>query len=97
MSPTAMPQHPSRTTLKLFGLGRDFVARSEARRLLQGLESFREIVVDFTGVKSIGQGFADEVFRVFPLHHPTIRMVPIHMVDDVKFFVDRAEHARQRQ
>lgn len=92
-----MPQHPSRTTLKLFGLGRDFVARSEARRLLQGLESFREIVVDFTGVKSIGQGFADEVFRVFPLHHPTIRMVPIHMVDDVRFFVDRAEHARQRQ
>ena len=87
----------TRTIVKLFGLGRDFVSRSEARRLLQGLESFREIFVDFTGVKSIGQGFADEVFRVFPLHHPTIRMVPVNMVDDVKFFVDRAEHALRRQ
>ena len=50
----------------------DYVSRSEARRLVANLEKFREIVLDFRGVKSIGQGFADEVFRVFARSHPNI-------------------------
>lgn len=53
-------------------LQRDFVSRSEARRLLANLEKFSEIVLDFRDVKSVGQGFADEVFRVFARRHPTI-------------------------
>jgi anti-sigma regulatory factor (Ser/Thr protein kinase) len=85
----------TRTVVKLFGLGRDFVSRSEARRLLQGLESFREVVVDFQGVAGIGQAFADEVFRVFALQHPGIRLVPVNMVPPVQFFVERAERARR--
>jgi hypothetical protein len=50
----------------------DYVSRSEARRLLANLEKFKEIVLDFRDVKSVGQGFADEVFRVFAQRHPTI-------------------------
>jgi hypothetical protein len=53
-------------------LQRDYVSRSEARRLLANLEKFREIVLDFRDVKSIGQGFADEVFRIFAGRHPAI-------------------------
>ena len=71
----------------------DYVSRSEARRLLHGLEKFKEIILDFSGVKSIGQGFADEVFRVFQNGHPDIvlkkinvspTLVPIinHVVDN---------------
>lgn len=52
----------------------EYVSRSEARRLLSGLEKFREVVLDFYLVKSIGQGFADEVFRVFPAQHPGLSM-----------------------
>ena len=85
----------TRTVVKLFGLGRDFVSRSEARRMLQGLESFREIVVDFQGLTGIGQAFADEVFRVFALQHPGIRLVPVNMIPPVQFFVERAERARR--
>ena len=33
----------------------------EARRLLANLDKFREVVLDFRAVRSIGQGFADEV------------------------------------
>lgn len=84
----------TRTVVKLFGIGRDFVSRSEARRLLHGLESFREIVVDFVSVPGIGQGFADEIFRVFANAHPTIRLVPVNMNEAVAFFVTRAERAR---
>lgn len=84
----------TRTVVKLFGIGRDFVSRSEARRLLHGLESFREIVIDFVSVPGIGQGFADEIFRVFANAHPTIRLVPVNMNEAVAFFVTRAERAR---
>jgi anti-sigma regulatory factor (Ser/Thr protein kinase) len=51
---------------------RDYVSRSEAKRLLARLDAFKEVVLDFTGVRSLGQGFADEVFRVFPASHPSI-------------------------
>lgn len=50
----------------------DYVSRSEARRLLANLEKFREIVLDFRDVRSVGQGFADEVFRVFASRNPGI-------------------------
>jgi DNA-binding MarR family transcriptional regulator len=52
----------------------DYVSRSEAKRLLANLDKFREIVLDFKGVRSIGQGFADEIFRVFLAQHPGIRI-----------------------
>jgi anti-sigma regulatory factor (Ser/Thr protein kinase) len=50
----------------------EYVSRSEARRLLARLEQFREVILDFAGVRSIGQGFADEIFRVFPAAHPEV-------------------------
>lgn len=62
----------TRVLVKL--LRREFVSRSEARRLLANLEKFSEVVLDFRGVRSIGQGFADEVFRVFAGRHPAVRI-----------------------
>lgn len=56
--------------VKLFH--KDYVSRSEARRLLAGLDRFSEVILDFKGVNSIGQGFADEIFRVFKMEHPEI-------------------------
>jgi len=53
----------------------DYVSRSEAKRLLANLDRFREVVLDFKDVRSIGQGFADEVFRVFLRSHPEIKIV----------------------
>jgi anti-sigma regulatory factor (Ser/Thr protein kinase) len=58
-----------KTRVRVELLASDFVSRSEARRLLRGLEKFQEVILDFKKVKSIGQAFADEVFRVFPAHH----------------------------
>jgi anti-sigma regulatory factor (Ser/Thr protein kinase) len=53
-------------------LQQDYVSRSEARRLLANLEKFSEIVLDFRDVQSVGQGFADAVFRVFARRYPAI-------------------------
>ena len=55
-------------------VGESVVSRSEAKKLLAGAEEFEEIVLDFLGTKRIGQGFADEVFRVFKNSHPQIKL-----------------------
>ncbi len=58
----------TRVLVKLFKDA--YLSRSEAKRLLAGLDKFREVVLDFRGVQSVGQGFADEIFRVFRNSHP---------------------------
>ena len=80
----------TKVTVKLFESGESYVSRSQAKRLLHSLEQFREIVLDFTGVESVGQAFADEVFRVFAADHPEIRIEPINMGENVEFMVRRA-------
>ncbi|MGK0180295.1 MAG: anti-sigma regulatory factor (Ser/Thr protein kinase), partial [Nitrospinales bacterium] len=42
-----------------------YVSRSQARRIVLGLEKFKHVVLDFKDISSVGQGFVDEVFRVF--------------------------------
>jgi hypothetical protein len=67
-----------------------FVSRSEARRLLDGLEDDFEIVeVDFAGVTDVGQGFIDELLRVWPTTHPGTTVIPINMNPAVEFMVRR--------
>jgi anti-sigma regulatory factor (Ser/Thr protein kinase) len=80
----------TRTVIALFAIGVRFVSRSEAKRLLHGLERFREVVLDFRGVEGVGQGFADEVFRVWARAHPETTLVPANMNEAVAFLVGRA-------
>lgn len=75
--------------VKLYTLGTVHVSRSQARRVLSGLEAFKSIVLDFAGVPTIGQAFADEIFRVFHRKHPGIRITPMHMNEMVRFWVER--------
>jgi hypothetical protein len=79
--------------VKLFEHGTNLVSRSEAKRVARGLERFEEVVVDFTGVDGIGQGFADELFRVWQESHPGTQLVPVHMNRAITFFVDRARRS----
>jgi anti-sigma regulatory factor (Ser/Thr protein kinase) len=64
-----------RTKILVRLLRADYVSRSEARRLTENLQKFQEVELDFSGVSSIGQGFADEVFRVFAHRHPATSLV----------------------
>lgn len=79
----------TRPVVKLFGLGMTFVSRSEARRLLDGLDEFTEVEVDFNGVTDVGQGFVDELLRVWPSSHPGKRVIPVNMSEAVEFMVRR--------
>jgi anti-sigma regulatory factor (Ser/Thr protein kinase) len=80
----------TRTVVKLFAYGVRFVSRSEAKRLLEGLDRFRHVVLDFTGVESVGQGFVDEVFRVWAQSHPAVELTSEKMSPPVAFMVGRA-------
>ena len=57
--------------VKLMRYGDDnLVSRSQAKRLLARCDRLKVVVLDFSGVASVGQAFADEVFRVFGIRHP---------------------------
>ena len=76
--------------VKLYTHGTIHVSRSQARRLLTNLEKFKVIVLDFDKVPNVGQAFSDEVFRVFLLKYPHIKIEPINMNKTVEFMVQRA-------
>ncbi|WP_460784923.1 STAS-like domain-containing protein [Microbacterium tumbae] len=67
----------SRPTVKLSGTGLSFASRSEGRRVMADMTGFDDIDIDFAGVDDVGQGFVDEVLRVWPAQHPGIRVHPI--------------------
>lgn len=78
--------------VKLMRYGDDnLVSRSQAKRLLGRFDRFKVVVLDFSSVASIGQAFADEVFRVFKGKHPEVELVPIHASSEVRRMISRAE------
>lgn len=79
----------TRPAVKLLEYGTEFISRSEAKRLAQRLEEFQEVELDFEGVGFVGQGFVDEMFRVWARDHPDTRLIPINMNDEVAFMVRR--------
>lgn len=75
--------------IKLYMSGTVHISRSQARRVLSGLEKFKTVILDFDRVPIVGQAFADEVFRVFKSKHPKITIVSINMNDTVEFMIRR--------
>lgn len=69
--------------------GESYISRSQAKRILFGLEKFRHIILDFDKVSTVGQGFVDEVFRVFQNAHPDIRIEPVRANENVEFMIQR--------
>lgn len=76
--------------VKLFKLDSGLVSRSQARRVLAGLERFRRITLDFGKVQMVGQGFVDEVFRVWQSHHPDTTIEIVGADENARFMIDRA-------
>jgi anti-sigma regulatory factor (Ser/Thr protein kinase) len=83
----------TRTTIRLAGFGTALVSRSEAKRLVSRLAEFTHVTLDFEGVDVVGQGFCDEIFRVFAAAHPEVMLEPVGMSDAVAFMVARARAA----
>jgi anti-sigma regulatory factor (Ser/Thr protein kinase) len=71
--------------MKLAQIGDEqLVSRSQAKRLIARFDKFKTVVLDFTGIESIGQAFADELFRVYAGAHPQVELLPMQMTDQVE-------------
>ncbi len=78
--------------VKLAQYGNDkLISRSQAKRLLARMELFKTVIFDFAGVDTIGQAFADEIFRVFANQHPEIDLLTIKANSEVKRMIERAK------
>lgn len=69
--------------------GEKYISRSQAKRLLFGLDKFKKIVLDFQEVPTVGQAFVDEVFRVFKNSHPEIEIEYVNTNPNVEFMIQR--------
>lgn len=80
----------TKVVIKLYRDGSEYISRSQARRILSGLDKFETIILDFKDIETVGQGFADEVFRVWKPRYPEINIVHRNANENVQFMIDRA-------
>ncbi|KKS39672.1 hypothetical protein A3H03_02955 [Candidatus Kuenenbacteria bacterium RIFCSPLOWO2_12_FULL_42_13] len=80
--------------VKLYKMAAEYISRSQAKRLTSGLEKFKKIVLDFDKVETVGQGFADEVFRVWQNKYPTIKIEIKNANKNIDFMIARVKGNR---
>ena len=78
--------------VKLYTVGGVHISRSQARRILSGLEKFKVILLDFENVPLVGQAFCDEIYRIFCNKYPGIKIEEENMSEGVKFMVERSKN-----
>lgn len=74
-------------TVNLYIEGGNYVSRSQGRRIMHGVEKFKKIILDFKGVETIGQGFADEVFCVWQQQHKDIKIEYKNANENTEFMI----------
>lgn len=66
------------------------ISRSQAKRILRGIDKrFTVVTLDFTKVEFVGQGFVDEIFRVYKNQHPGVEFKYVNANKDVEFMIKR--------
>ncbi|MDY6787566.1 MAG: DUF4325 domain-containing protein [candidate division WOR-3 bacterium] len=63
------------------------ISRSKAKRMIQGMNKFNEIEVDFKDIKTIGQGFAHEIFNVFMKNNADITFTVLNAEPPIKAMI----------
>ena len=80
----------TKVIINLYEMDNVYISRSQARRVLSGLEKFKTIILDFKDVETIGQAFADEVFRVWQARHQDIKIIHQNADENVLFMIKRS-------
>ena len=65
--------------------------------MIARVDRFKTVVLDFEKVKTIGQAFADETFRVFAAEHPQVALVAIKATEPVQQMISRVKTALAEQ
>lgn len=84
--------------VKLAKLGSDaLVSRSQAKRVVARFEQFRIVMLDFQDLESIGQAFADEIFRVFSEEHPEVELQVVNASASIKSMIAHVTPDRKQE
>ena len=78
----------SKTKIMVKLLKPEYISRSEAKRLIVNLDKFRVVELNFKHVSQLGQGFADEVFRVFANRNPNTALQVTHTNSSIQAMID---------
>ncbi len=76
--------------------GEELISRSQAKRLLSRVNSFKEVFLDFKGVSKIGQAFADEIFRVFRNEHPEIKIMRANTTPEIERMISHVTSGKDQ-
>lgn len=63
------------------------VSRSQAKRLMARVDRFKKVCLDFESIDMIGQGFADEIFRVYATAHPDVEISTTNVNTTIKAMI----------
>jgi anti-sigma regulatory factor (Ser/Thr protein kinase) len=74
--------------VRLYKADPGYVSRSQARRIFAGLDRFQTIVLDFSDVELVGQGFIDEIFRIWQRDHPDKQIKACNASPQVQFMIN---------
>jgi len=80
----------SKTKVMIKLLKPEYISRSEAKRLVVNLDKFREVELDFKRVYQLGQGFADEVFRIFANKNPMTTLKASNTNSSIRAMINHA-------
>lgn len=72
----------------------NLVSRAQAKLIACAIEKsgdLHTVRLDFSHVQEIGQGFADELFRVFAVSHSNIALEPINCNPAILAMISRAK------
>jgi len=72
------------------------ISRSQAKRLMARVDRFKVVILDFREIESIGQAFADEIFRVFPTQHSDVEVRAAFANKDIQRMIKRARSTKSQ-
>lgn len=75
--------HTTEVPVRLAQLSSQLTSRSQGKWVVERATQFKTVVLNFAGVTLVGQGFIDEVFRVFAAAHPEVRLKPVNLLPEV--------------
>jgi anti-sigma regulatory factor (Ser/Thr protein kinase) len=75
--------HTTEVPVRLAQLSSHLTSRSQGKWVVERATQFKTVILDFDGVSLVGQGFVDEVFRVFASAHPQVQLKPVNMTAEV--------------
>ncbi|MFA7245036.1 MAG: DUF4325 domain-containing protein [Candidatus Magasanikbacteria bacterium] len=81
----------SEVIVKLFQFGDNMISRSQAKRVMESMEKFENITLDFKDVHTVGQGFADEIFRVWQNEYLSVKISYRNANENITFMLKRAK------